>query len=229
MPALRVVLALPLVLILPGYAITATFPRQLGTIPERLLFSVALSLAAAIIGGLVLNWTPWGLQANTWVVWLGGITLAASAIAIAHRREPIMVPNGSASTRIAPRDVVLIMLTATILLIAIGVARTPATQQNPQGYTAMWALPASDTDRDTIQLGLRNLEFSATAYHLQIIVDGTLVREWPMIKLEQGQEWKSTIRLPTVQSGIGKTELLLFRRDAPNDVYRSTVLWRGQG
>src|SRR5258708_19924598 len=74
--ALIRILTLPLVLVLPGYALTAALlpNRSLG-VAERLMFSLGLSLAVVILGGLALNWTPFGLRAISWAVLLAGLTL----------------------------------------------------------------------------------------------------------------------------------------------------------
>lgn len=91
MPAnsiVRLIGALPLVLFLPGYAITAALflPRSLG-IPERLLFSLGLSVSVTALAGLALNLTPWGLQTGTWAIALAGIVVLSGAIAWRRRRN----------------------------------------------------------------------------------------------------------------------------------------------
>src|SRR4249919_523027 len=79
----RALVGLPLVLFVPGYALTAAaFPAgRLGTI-ERLLFSVGASLALAALAGLLLQWTALGLRPAAWVIALGNLTLVASLIAL---------------------------------------------------------------------------------------------------------------------------------------------------
>jgi membrane protease YdiL (CAAX protease family) len=61
---LRAPIGLVLVLFLPGYAIAAAlFPGKGGLgLPLRAALSVGLSLATALIIGLVLNFSPWGLR-----------------------------------------------------------------------------------------------------------------------------------------------------------------------
>jgi len=87
-PILQAPFALPLVLLLPGYAITAAlFPKGAIGVSERLLLSLGLSICVTALGGVILNWTPWGLQPASWAVLLGGITLCASLIALRHRNE----------------------------------------------------------------------------------------------------------------------------------------------
>ena len=83
---LRVV-TLPLVFILPGYALTCALLPTVKFGAERFVLSLGLSLAAVIVGGLLLNLTPFGLQTDSWAILLGGITLGASAVAIVRRRR----------------------------------------------------------------------------------------------------------------------------------------------
>ena len=67
---IRVIFALPVILLLPGYAlIAALFPRRedLDAI-ERITLSFGLSIAVVPLVGLVLNYTPWGIQLEPVVV-----------------------------------------------------------------------------------------------------------------------------------------------------------------
>src|SRR5919205_467104 len=65
---LRPLLAVPLVLFLPGFALTVIlFERERLGIPERLMLSVGLSVALTALVGLLLNWTRLGL----WTMSLG--------------------------------------------------------------------------------------------------------------------------------------------------------------
>src|SRR5918997_6967724 len=80
--ALGVLFGAPLVLFLPGYGLTAALENRQLSPPERLLFSVGLSLALTVLAGLVLSWTPWGLQRGSWAVLLGGMRLAATLVAL---------------------------------------------------------------------------------------------------------------------------------------------------
>ncbi|MDD1716153.1 MAG: DUF1616 domain-containing protein, partial [Methanolinea sp.] len=79
----RVVLALPMILFFPGYAlIAALFPGE-GEIDalERLALSFGLSIAVAPLIGLALNYTPWGIRLDPIVICLVLFTIAMGAIA----------------------------------------------------------------------------------------------------------------------------------------------------
>ena len=82
---LRVLAGVPLVLVLPGYALTAfclpgRSPRGFSPLLWRGLWTVGLSLAVAVLGGLVLNLTPAGLTRVSWAILLAGVTILALAV-----------------------------------------------------------------------------------------------------------------------------------------------------
>ena len=77
-PGLRAAGGLALAVVCPGLALTAAlFPGRLLAWPERVLFSLGLSLAAAILGAVLLNGTIWGLTTGVWAALFAGVTLAA--------------------------------------------------------------------------------------------------------------------------------------------------------
>src|SRR5437588_10406582 len=78
-PVIGIILALPLVLVLPGYTLTeALFRKRPLDAPNRLLFSLGLSLAIDIFCGFILNLLPTGLQAISWAVFLALLTAVLS-------------------------------------------------------------------------------------------------------------------------------------------------------
>src|SRR5436190_816373 len=77
----RVAFTAPLVLILPGYAISVALLQARLGLAARLALSLGLSLALAACAGLVLNLTPWGLNSASWLALLVLVTLAASIAA----------------------------------------------------------------------------------------------------------------------------------------------------
>ncbi|RJS97631.1 DUF1616 domain-containing protein [Halococcus sp. IIIV-5B] len=105
---IRIVLGLPFVLFLPGYAfVAALFPEAGRTADpteddesedrieraredgidgiERVALSFGLSIAVSPLIGLALNFTPFGIRLVPIVVAIGGFTLVAVAVAAARR------------------------------------------------------------------------------------------------------------------------------------------------
>lgn len=106
---LRVVLGLPLVLFIPGYALIAALFPEAGESPtvddddasgeeettrdggidgiERVALSFGLSIAVVPLIGLVLNFTPWGIRLGPIMVAVSGVTLVLTGVAARRRWE----------------------------------------------------------------------------------------------------------------------------------------------
>jgi hypothetical protein len=223
--ALQLVVALPLLLILPGYTITAAlFPRHTLGIPEQLFSSIGLSLAAIVIGGFALHWTPWGLQTGSWVVFIFFVIVTASLIAMIRRQRDLPTAAIPLHVGLNGRQGLLLGLAVLVVAAAIGLARTPLPPQGLQGYTLLWILPAGDGRLDAVRLGVSSEEFVPVAYKLQVTMDDQLVEEWPVIQLAPGEQWETTAALPANMSGTAAVEATLYRLDAPNVVYRRVTL-----
>ena len=85
----RIILGLPLVLFLPGYAlIAALFPRKddLDGI-ERVALSFGLSIAIVPLLGLALNYTPFGIRLSPVFTVLSVFTISLAICAYVRRRR----------------------------------------------------------------------------------------------------------------------------------------------
>lgn len=225
--ALRVMVALPLVLVLPGYAITTVLwsRRMLGGI-ERLLFSVGLSICVVILSGLVLNLTSWGLQANSWAVMLGSITVGASAGGWLRWRKDVVVPLVPLGLGGNLRAGLMLAVATVGMITAVGMARFPTPQQGLQGYTALWMLPVDDRNQHAVRVGIQSMEFSATAYRLDLEVNNQVVQQWTSIELRTGEKWEGVVELPEEQLNAKEVEAVLYRVGNPSFVYRQVTLKR---
>jgi Protein of unknown function (DUF1616) len=216
--------AMPLVLFVPGYAISlALFRRNTITTAERLLFALGLSLSVVAAGGLIVNYTGWGLELNTWLVWIVGVSLAGSAIALLKRREPLVVVTRSSFTWPARRDLVLFGFAGVSVLAALALARMPAPAQGSVGYTALWMVPNQTAHPDAVELGVISSEFTTTRYDLQLKRNDQLIREWKDIVLRPGDRWTANASLPST-SGSEKVEAFLYRASNPTQLYRYALV-----
>lgn len=92
---IRIILGLPMVLFLPGYAlIAALFPGKtdLDGI-ERIALSFGLSIAVVPLIGLGLNYTPWGIRLIPILISLSLFTIIMCVVAVVRRSS---LPEGSA-------------------------------------------------------------------------------------------------------------------------------------
>ncbi len=224
------ILTLPLVLVLPGYALTcALFPKRALGILECVVFSLALSLVIVILGGLTLNWMPFGLHTRSWSVLLSGITLIASTVALIRRRGQYI--SASAWLRVDLglnfRQGLLLGLAAIVVCGAGAVSYRGAAQQPFPGFTQLWILPAGEAStKNTIRLGVSNMELTAMEYNLSVNMDGKVVKVWPSIYLKLNEKWEATLVLPqTTHTRTVRVEALLYQTRAPTKIYRHVVLW----
>jgi uncharacterized membrane protein len=128
---LRVLLGVPVILFIPGYAlIAALFPgaKDIDGI-ERVALSFGLSIAVVPLVGLALNYTPWGIRLDPIVVSLTLLTLCLCILAQYRRArlppgERFVVPFAALRHAVAveffPQDTTrLDRALSVILLIAI--------------------------------------------------------------------------------------------------------------
>jgi uncharacterized membrane protein len=251
-PALRLAVGFPLVVLVPGYALmAATCPGPSVWGAERLALSIGTSLTVAVLTGLMLHWTPWGLQPVSWSVALGGVTLVAAACTVIQWRWR-SVPGGAAGAagraarttnrRAAPVlhiGVGSSLLLASAALIVVGtvyLARLSATSRTAVGFTQVWMLPAGDASATTVRLGVNSNETTETQYILRLDVDGAPLQTWPSIVLGPGQTWEATAAIPAEAGAPMVAEARLYRVDGqamtdealsdPSGAYRRVMMHR---
>lgn len=230
-PLLRLLGALPLVLFLPGYAITiACFPTRSLGVPEQILLSLGISFSVAALSGLVLYWLHLGLWSGTWAIVLSLIVVCATAVAWKRRKRS---HSATASLpkihlNVSFRDSLLLGLAVLVTAVAVGLARMPTPPSGVSGYTLLWMIPAGDGNTNDYRLGVNSLEFSATTYRLQVTVDGQTAYDWPDLRLAPGGSWETPIALPSDRAGVVPVEAMLYRLDNPDVVYRWIKLQHGE-
>jgi len=91
--AVRVIIALPVILFLPGYSLIAALFCKEDDIDfiERIALSFGLSIAVVSLIGLCLNFTPWGIRLDPLVISLTLFTVAM--ILIAQYRRTLLLPG----------------------------------------------------------------------------------------------------------------------------------------
>lgn len=221
---LRIILTLPFILFLPGFALTIILFRRadLG-IPERLVISLGLSVALTALIALILNWTPWGLTTTSLQMAFLLVLAVESLLILIFRRRQWMdtfrLPSHQVFTA---RQWIVLSLAALVTFTAFYIARTPVPQQGFEGYTTLWIKPADQPD--LIRLGVECEEFQATRYQVRFEWEGS-VQEGPTFELKPGETWESDLRVPVASSSDKELKILLYRLDRPNEVYRHAVWW----
>jgi hypothetical protein len=219
----RAVLVLPLVLLLPGYALSrAVFGRRSGA-GERLVFALAMSVAVVALGGLVLNALPVLLTARSWTAFLVAVTLAAGLVAIVTRRVPTRTRtkgNGPPRVRYFPGALFTVAALA-IFAGALVLARTPLPARTIEGYSVLWALPDTASPRH-VRVAVECKELDLTNYRLEIRSGDTL--EVRTFSLEAGQRWRAILPVEGTGDELATFQAILYRRGEPIPYRRVNLL-----
>ena len=227
--ALRVPLALPLVLGLPGYAIVAALfaPGALRT-AEVLMLSLAVSIAATIFVGLLLDALSVRLTAAPWMDLLAAITVAAAARASGrgHARD-LVLPRMRLRAGMRLRAVEIGALSGALILVSaaavLGLTPLPPPKHTP-GTTALWLVPAP-AGRDAACVGVINEELRSATYTVQVTVAGKPSQQFGPITLASGASWTRVVTVGLGQPVV--TATLRKAGAAPSAApYRNVVIRR---
>ena len=224
---MRTASGLALVVLCPGYALTmALFPERLPGWPERILFSLGLSLATAILGAVAVNLLPWGLQTGVWAGLFAAVTLGASLAAAWRRRgQPDEVPARLPQRNLGWSQWSLLGLAVLLTAGAVELVRTPLPTTGVLGYTLLWITPAGDASWPDVHLAMSSSELTTTHYRLRVTLDSQLYLDVPDITLEPGGKWERQIALSGGQP-VRVVEAVLYRQAEPGTVYRRVALFR---
>ena len=246
------VLALPLVLILPGYTLVQLLFRrrsagqEAGQAPslaktsasserwklghpiggtDRLILSLGLSMALDILVGFILNILPVGLQPLSWTLSLGLLTALFALLALFVRRKSDTVGRRSLHLHITLLD--LLFLGIAVFIIANAIWLAGIRPSGPQSsFTQFWILPANQSSKEcAVSLGVQSFEISPLKYTIALTVNNQPVAgNWSTIVLNPQQKWVQTVPVtPEAQNDISVTAQL-YRTDRPHTVYRTVHL-----
>jgi hypothetical protein len=200
---LRVLAGVPLVLVLPGYALTAfalpaRSPRRFSPVLWRCLWTVGLSLAVAVLGGLVLNLFPAGLTRVSWTILLAAVTLIALAAAARLPTGPVRAAPARRPAWTRPAWTRPAWVAAGYTLTAVALAGTAAGLavasggwQHSPPFAQLWLVPG--TSKAT--LGVRSAYPGEQAFSL-VLKNGTRPAGSWDFTLAAGQTWRRAIQEP---------------------------------
>jgi len=221
-PVVGIILALPLVFVLPGYTLTEALfhERRMGT-PERLIFSLGLSMALAIGGGLILNLLPGGLQERSWAALLGLLTAMFAFLAAFQRRGAPVNLIRLPRFRFTTSSSVLFGLASIIVIFSFWYGATGVTQRPNPSFTQLWMFPVVQTGEScSVRLGVRSFESEPVTYRITMTTSGAKLITWPSIVLKPQEEWNQLVPIPPEATDNIAVEAQLYRTDAPQTLYR---------
>jgi hypothetical protein len=202
---------------------------------ERTVLTLALSFTVAVVGGFVLNLTPWGLERTSWTLLLGGLTFIAAATAIVQRLL-CKYRGGCCASRLGvSTGVPSVAGFVGLLLSLVGVGtvvgtvamnHSSASAHLGAAFTQLWLLPAPDEGPgEAVRVGVRNYEGTRARYILVVTASERLLFQWSDVDLEAGAAWERALAVPP-DSEAPRIEAWLYRAEAPNQVYRRVFVAR---
>lgn len=224
--ALQVAVALPLVLVLPGYALScALLPGSDLGHPERIALSIGLSICQTILGGLLLNAMQFGLRPDVWAPALASTTAAATLVALWRRRRS--VHRGTCQLAFpSPCGALMLLLAAGLVVAAFVVARTGALREEEAGFTQLWMLPY-EADPSGVRVGLVSYMDAPTRYRLELRAGESTVVEWGPIELTPHASWEGIVLLADSTRRNGGIEAVVYDYDVPEAaaIGRVNLVW----
>lgn len=211
--------------VLPGYAITAAlYPRATIGALERLTLTLSISLAVATLGAVVLNATPRGIHSDSWALMLGGVTLAATAIAM-YRRPPLVdvwAPTWPRSVEETRGPAILLVLALIVSAGALVIAGQGAAGQSQPNFTQLWLLPTDDDDM--VEVGVRNAEVDPLVMRLVVESGDTVLGEWRGTEVLPGQTFEQQIDIGDVSSR-DPIVATVYLENTPSEPFRQARLF----
>ena len=247
----RIILGLPLVLFLPGYAlIAALFPRKddLDGI-ERVALSFGLSIAITPLLGLALNYTPFGIRLTPILIVLTVFTVALAIGAYVRRsripeEDRFVVDFGALSKSVKESfkttdtkadkilTAVLIISIMLALSVTVYVIITPKEGEKftefyvlgPGGMAEEYPTNLTVGEEGEVIIGVVNHEYAAVTYQLELKVNGKVIDQ-KSIALTHNETWEGPFTFRAKKTGEDqKLEFLLYK-EGVKEVYRSLHLW----
>ncbi len=230
---LRVIFGLPLVLFVPGYALTTAFlPSLAQAFPNRLMYAVGLSLAVTILSGLALNLTSEGLTGALWTGILGSISLVGGVLALLRRWQELPSEDEmSQPMYFRPRlaHVALLAIAAVVIVSAFTITRTAALDEAHPGFTQLWLMPFYPSSEQYLEIGLQNAEGQPVEYRVQFRIGDKVIEEWASVRLQPDELWQKVMRVNDEPLKGERAEVVVYRLDEPEHaVYRHATFWFAQ-
>jgi uncharacterized membrane protein len=223
---IKALLLIPMVLVLPGYAISrALFPFGRPPGDERLVYTFTLSVGAAALGGLAWQ-LAFDLNRLTWASLLTAITLIGCAIAQwrrnAHkkarraRRQP-----DKAESRLPRLDLptgVALLAAIAIAIFAVSVAVDGLREQRAESrFSSLWIAPEGTAGG--VEIGVWNHQGAVHVYRLTVEASGATIEDW---RGRLGAHQNKQLSLAPPAFSAGERLVVSLYRDGA--LYRRTEL-----
>ena len=238
-----IMLAVPLVFVLPGYTLTQVLFRKRSPDPltdtaknlilqprlkidqpvsavDYIIFSLGLSLAIDVVMGFILNVFPMGLQLQSWTISLGLLTTVFALLATYRRRGDRVKYQRRSRPRITIYEYIVLGLAIVEAFVAVWFSAIRPSQPQPS-FTQFWMLPSTQANNScAVQIGVRSYETTSVTYRIMVMANGAQLTSWPSFILGTQQEWDRSVSVTPAATGSIFVDARLYRLDKPETIYR---------
>jgi uncharacterized membrane protein len=206
--------------LLTGVAISdALFPGRIGGL-ERVTAVIASTLAAGVVGGLVINLLPSGFTQKNWLTYALATTLVAYVVARLRRgTEP--VHWGRPKTPIQGWPAWAKIATSVLMLTAAAVISITSTSWTEKPFTELWLVPdnpdQSPLHATTAIVGIKSHESSVEDFTVVIDTGKEILKS--QLSLAPDQVWTQAVPVDGE-----KVVASIYRPNATDKPYRTVFL-----
>ncbi len=242
-PIIGIMLAVPLVFVLPGYTLTQVLFRKRSPDPltdtaknlilqprlkidqpvsavDYIIFSLGLSLAIDVVMGFILNVFPMGLQLQSWTISLGLLTTVFALLATYRRRGDRVKYQRRSRPRITIYEYIVLGLAIVEAFVAVWFSAIRPSQPQPS-FTQFWMFPSTQANNScAVQIGVRSYETTSVTYRIMVMANGAQLTSWPSFILGTQQEWDRSVSVTPAATGSISVDARLYRLDKPETIYR---------
>jgi uncharacterized membrane protein len=245
-PAVRLLLSLPLLFAFPGYAVVAALcagGAELGLL-DRAILAVGLSLAVTPVAGLLVLWRGGTLDRVSTLFGAGAVMAGGTLVAAIRRTRAgasgvtARTPAGEARVTWPAAMGPAARIAVATLLLGLGLwAALSAQTRRTEAYTEFYVRPPAGRALDGFPLpvtrpapgevvvGVANREGRPMRYAVHVRLDGEVVVKLVGIALDPEQTWERRVRVPLPRPpGLVRAILQLYTTEtgAP---YREATVW----
>lgn len=250
---LRIALGLLFVVFFPGYTLlAAVFPRksELGDV-ERVLLSFGLSIAAVVLMGVAMTYTPWWSNHLYTILTSIFLFIAITAGIAWYRRHRLPAEERfEPQLRLLPSSLFRFWtrqgrldntLSALVVIAVIGViatsiyvvAKPPVGEKFTEFYITgtegevgeYLRIELTLGEEGGVTLGIVNHEYRVVVYKVEVTIDGEGVGEVGPVTLNHEAKWEGQVAFTPTRAGPNqKVEFLLYKGEG-TEPYLTHHLW----
>jgi hypothetical protein len=192
------ILAVPLVLLIPGGLLVMMLPSRPKDLFFQFALAIGLSIAMCIVVGLLLNVLPTGIDHRTWACALGLVSMA-EAVVVASLRSSAAKTRSSSSSMLDRTDAKPVIVAAVAVLAILGglIAIVAWERSNAEAayrqerLAEVWVEPASG---GVAVVGVRSNISGRNSFRLSVGAAGHSINDYAFT-LERQQTWSQKISI----------------------------------